>query len=82
MVHKPIEMKALSNNPLKSEITSLSTLGFFLPSDAGGYVLTRRLNNLKQPLLFISWIGGLYYLLDEEDTLDKVNKNQLLVNLI
>ena len=65
-------IKALRAKPARA--TALVPADLFGPaptSDASGYVLGANL-----PV--ISWIGCPYYLLDQHDTLDKVERNDLL----
>jgi hypothetical protein len=65
-------MKAL--NKAKPKLTASIPSDFFAPvptSDASGYVL-------EAGLPVISWIGCPYYLLDAHDTLDKIDKSQLV----
>ena len=64
-------IKALEAKPAKAAASIPAD--FFAPapaSDAGGYVL-------EAGLPVISWIGCPYYLLDQHDTLDKIEKSEL-----
>ena len=64
-------MRALERRPAK--VTAPIPADFFGPgptSDALGYVL-------EAGVPVISWIGCPYYLLDEHDTLDKIQKSEL-----
>jgi len=65
-------MRALGKT--KPKLTASIPSDFFAPvptSDASGYVL-------EAGLPVISWIGCPYYLLDAHDTLDKIDKSQLV----
>jgi hypothetical protein len=65
-------MKALDKT--KPRLVASIPSDFFAPvptSDASGYVL-------EAGLPVISWIGCPYYLLDAHDTLDKIDKSQLV----
>ena len=64
-------IKALDAKPPK--LTAAIPADFFAPaptSDAGGYVI-------EAGVPVISWIGCPYYLLDEHDTLDKIDRGEL-----
>jgi hypothetical protein len=64
-------MKAFAKKPAR--MTASIPYDFFGPaptSDAGGYVL-------ESEVPVISWIGCPYYLLDEHDTLDKIEQKEL-----
>lgn len=75
-------MKALKKKPAKSTVV-MSTFGGFLPTDALGFVVAssgaspETEFNIEKSIPFISWISSIHYLLDEGDTLDKVDKDNL-----
>ncbi len=64
-------MKALAKKPAKrAMVIPADIFGDLCPTDAVGYM-----DVSGKPVL--SWISCPYYLLDSEDTLDKVDKNEL-----
>ena len=65
-------IRALSTSPAKHTASIPSDLIAPVPtSDASGYVV-------EAGVPVISWIGCPYYLLDENDTLDKIDRKELL----
>lgn len=64
-------IKALDKKPAKSTVAIPSNFFSEAPtSDASGYVIEAGVD-------VISWIGCPYYLLDAQDTLDKIDKDEL-----
>ena len=77
-----VAMKAMKKKPAKSTIM-MSSFGGFLPTDAMGFVFAssgispKKEFKIENSIPFISWISSVYYLLDEKDTLDKIDKENL-----
>lgn len=75
--------KAVDDQPVNA-ISALPTFGFFPPTDASGFVYGSTGAELGEEaeltdgVTFVSWISDPYYLLDEEDTLDKIDQSQLV----
>ena len=68
--------KAIDKRPARRAV-SLPSKFFGLPvSDVPGYIVGATANGLPE-VPVISWISSPYYLLDEQDTLDKVAKDEL-----
>jgi hypothetical protein len=75
--------KALEQQPVRAT-TAFPTFGYFPPTDASGFVFGSTGASLGQSakltsgVPFISWISDPYYLLDDDDTLDKIDQNNLV----
>ncbi len=67
--------KAMDRKPAKRAV-SLPAYYWIPFSDVGGYVAGAEAVGLPR-IPVISWISNPYYLLDEQDTLDKVKKDEL-----